>query len=139
VVIARDALGAIVTAYTGTIHFASSDAAALLPANYAFQGGDAGIHAFSNGITLETAATSVSVTVSDAGGGALSDSQTVTVVAAGLDHFAFAAPATVSTGVTFGSGTITAFDSFGNVAKTFAPDPVTISVNPPDGALSGTG
>jgi len=37
------------------IHFTSSDAAAVLPANYIFVPGDNGTHAFSLGVKLQTA------------------------------------------------------------------------------------
>jgi hypothetical protein len=42
----EDAYGNIVTDYTGTVHFTSTDGRALLPANYAFTAGDAGAHTF---------------------------------------------------------------------------------------------
>jgi uncharacterized repeat protein (TIGR03803 family) len=45
--------GSTNTGYTGTIHFASSDARAVLPADYTFTAGDAGVHTFSS--TLYTA------------------------------------------------------------------------------------
>jgi hypothetical protein len=37
---------ATLSAYTGTVHFTSSDAAAVLPADYTFVSGDAGAHTF---------------------------------------------------------------------------------------------
>ena len=43
----------MVTGYTGTIHFTSTDNAAMLPGDYIFLAGDAGVHAFSP--TLKTA------------------------------------------------------------------------------------
>ena len=52
--------------YTGTVHFTSTDAAALLPANYTFQPGDHGQHTFT--ITLRTTG-SINVTVTDANNG----------------------------------------------------------------------
>ncbi len=61
-VTAKDPYGNVATGYTGTVHFASSDAAATLPANYTFKSTDAGSHAFS--VTFATAG-SQSVTVSD--------------------------------------------------------------------------
>src|SRR5262249_52962215 len=45
-VTARDAYGNIATGYTGTVHFASSDTQAGLPADYTFTAADAGTHAF---------------------------------------------------------------------------------------------
>ncbi len=53
-VTAEDAYGNLVSNYTGTVHFSSTDSAASLPANYAFQAADDGSHAFTNAVTLET-------------------------------------------------------------------------------------
>ena len=52
--------------YTGTVHFTSSDmgAGVYLPADYKFTVGDAGVHTFSNGVTLVTAGNQ-SVTATD--------------------------------------------------------------------------
>jgi hypothetical protein len=52
-VIARDGAGDVLTNYTGTVHFSSSDPAAGLPPDYAFTPADGGQHTFS-GITLQT-------------------------------------------------------------------------------------
>ena len=52
-VTAQDAFGNVATGYTGTVHFTSSDAQAVLPANYTFTGGDAGTHVFT--VTLKIA------------------------------------------------------------------------------------
>jgi hypothetical protein len=40
----EDAYGNVVTGYTGTVHFSSSDNTATLPADYTFNAGDAGVH-----------------------------------------------------------------------------------------------
>ena len=48
----RDGLNNVLTTYTGTVHFTSSDAGATLPVDYTFNGGDAGTHTFTNGFTL---------------------------------------------------------------------------------------
>ena len=61
-VTARDAFGNVATGYTGTVHFTSTDGAAVLPANYTFTGGDAGVQVFS--ATLKTAG-SRTVTATD--------------------------------------------------------------------------
>jgi hypothetical protein len=42
----RDAFGNIVTGYTGTIHFTSTDQTATIPANYTFKAADKGVHTF---------------------------------------------------------------------------------------------
>ena len=52
---AEDQYGNEVTTYTGTVHFTSSDAQAVLPANYTFTNVDAGEHVFTSGVTLDTA------------------------------------------------------------------------------------
>ena len=61
-VTARDQYGNIATGYLGTVHFTSSDGAAVLPADYSFQAGDNGTHTFS--VTLNTAG-SQTVTATD--------------------------------------------------------------------------
>src|SRR5437016_7504819 len=52
-VTAKDAFNNTITGYTGTVHFTSSDGAAVLPSNYTFVGGDNGSKTFS--VTLKTA------------------------------------------------------------------------------------
>jgi hypothetical protein len=42
----EDAYGNIVTGYTGTVHFKSTDTTALLPASYTFTAADKGVHRF---------------------------------------------------------------------------------------------
>src|SRR2546428_7042368 len=51
-VTAKDTYGNTTPGYTGTIHFTSSDSAAVLPANYTFLASDNGVHTFS--VTLNT-------------------------------------------------------------------------------------
>src|SRR5205823_6277299 len=51
-VTAKDAFDNTATGYLGTVHFTSSDGAAVLPANYTFLSGDNGTHTFS--ATLKT-------------------------------------------------------------------------------------
>jgi len=64
------------TAYTGTVHFTSSDGGATLPADYTFVTGDNGVHIFS--VTLSTIGTQ-SVTATDNGNGSIHGSANVTV------------------------------------------------------------
>jgi hypothetical protein len=76
----RDAFGNIATGYRGTVHFTSSDASALLPADYTFTSSDAGVHTFS--ATLETPGT-VSLTATDTANAQLCGSEAgITVGAA---------------------------------------------------------
>jgi hypothetical protein len=49
----EDAYGNVITNYTGTVHFSSTDAKATLPANYTFKATDKGVHTFT-GLVLRT-------------------------------------------------------------------------------------
>jgi hypothetical protein len=49
----EDAYGNVVTSYTGTVHFSSTDAKATLPKNYTFTTSDRGVHTFT-GLVLRT-------------------------------------------------------------------------------------
>jgi autotransporter-associated beta strand protein len=62
----KDAYNNLATNYTGTIHFTSTDGAAVLPADYTFTGGDSGTHTFTNGVTFNTDGTQ-SITATDTG------------------------------------------------------------------------
>ena len=77
-VTAQDAQGKTASGYTGTVHFTSSDALAVLPANYAFTSTDKGAHTFS--VTLTTVG-SQTVTATDTVTGSISGSAAVSVSA----------------------------------------------------------
>jgi len=64
------------TAYTGTLHFTSSDSGAVLPADYTFVTGDNGAHNF--GVTLNTISTQ-SVTATDIAQNTITGSTNITV------------------------------------------------------------
>jgi hypothetical protein len=114
-VTAVDPFGNTVTGYTGTVTFTSSDGQAVLPANYAFVGGDAGVHTFS--ATLKTAG-SQSVTATDTTTSTLKGSQTgITVNPAAAVSLVVAGFATPSTAGTSHPFTVTAKDAFGNTAS----------------------
>jgi hypothetical protein len=57
--------GSTYTGYLGTLHFTSSDGAAVLPADYTFVAGDNGAHTFTNGVTINAAAGTQTVTATD--------------------------------------------------------------------------
>src|SRR5262249_16940864 len=91
-VTALDGNNNVVSDYTGTVHFTSSDSGAgrVLPADYTFTVNgvisDNGVHTFTNGVTLVTAG-SQTITVTDTvASPTVSGSATVTVNAAGADH-----------------------------------------------------
>ena len=83
-VTAEDAYGNATPGYTGTVHFTSSDAQAVLPANYTFTVGDAGSHTFTNAVTLKTANLSQAITATDTVTGSITGSEIVTVNASTL-------------------------------------------------------
>jgi hypothetical protein len=68
--------GGTMASYIGTVHFTSSDGAAVLPSDYAFNNSDQGSHTFS--ITLNTNG-SQSVTATDTVNSAVTASATITV------------------------------------------------------------
>jgi hypothetical protein len=108
----KDQYGNLVTGYTGTVRFSSSDAQAGLPANYTFTAADRGVHTFT--ATLKTAGTQ-SITVTDVAAPISSSLANLTVTAAAATHFAISAPASAHSGTAF-SVTVTALDAYGNVA-----------------------
>src|SRR5207245_885844 len=87
--------GNTASGYTGTVHFSSSDAQAVLPANYTFTATDAGVHTFS--ATLKTPGAQ-SVTATDTTAASLTASQTGIAVSP-------AAPATLAPAALPGSQT----------------------------------
>ena len=111
---ATDAYDNTDPSYRGTIHFTSSDAGAIFPADYAFIGGDAGTHTFS--LTLKTA-----------GSQAVRARDTVTASITGLQSGIVVTPAAATTLAVSGlvspyvagaahSVTVTAKDAYGNTA-----------------------
>jgi beta-glucanase (GH16 family)/regulation of enolase protein 1 (concanavalin A-like superfamily) len=112
---AVDQYGNPALAYTGTVHFSSSDLQGGLPANYTFTAGDAGVHTFANAVTLKTAGAQT-VTATDTVTGSITGQAGVTVSAAAATHFKIKAPASVTAGSAF-SVTVTALDAYGNIAK----------------------
>jgi hypothetical protein len=78
-VTAQDAYGNTATGYTGTVHFTSSDAQALLPADYTFTGADAGVHTFVKRTTLRKRGKQT-LTVTDTLDTALTATDTINVL-----------------------------------------------------------
>ena len=111
-VTATDAYGNRIHGYTGTVKFSSSDAKALLPANYKFTTADAGTRVFS--VTLKTAGTQ-SVTATDTTTASIKGSQTGIVVnAAAVSKLVVSGLTTPRTAGTAGSIRVTATDAYGN-------------------------
>jgi hypothetical protein len=99
--------------YTGTVHFASSDPQAVLPANYSFTSSDNGQHTFM--VTLKTAGNEA-VSITDTAHSQLSAFAGVVVnpaPASTLRVTGFGSPTTAGT---VDSVLVTAYDPYGNVA-----------------------
>src|SRR6266478_6916745 len=121
----RTSAGARATGYTGTIRFTSTDAQALLPANYTFKsstastpncntGCDQGIHIFTNGVVLKTAATQ-SVTVTDTSTSTVTGSQTgIVVQAQAPSRLVVSGITSPRTAGTASSVTVEVKDAYGN-------------------------
>src|SRR5206468_12039317 len=82
-----------VTGYTGTVRFTTSDkgSGVVLPADYTFTVADAGVHTFTNGVTLVTAG-GQTVTVTDTANGTLTGQVGVTVTPAAASTLILSAP-----------------------------------------------
>ena len=115
VVTAKDQFGNVTPAYTGTVHFTSTDGSAGLPANYTFVAGDSGSHTFSTSL-----ATAGAQTITAADGSITGTTGTITVSPAAADHFAVSsnAGAPQTAGVSF-STTVVAKDAFNNTTPAY--------------------
>jgi hypothetical protein len=116
-VTARDPYGNVATGYTGTVHFTSTDAKAVLPADYTFTTANAGTQTFS--ATLVTAGTRT-LTATDTANSTITGSETGIKVnpgpVAALSLTGF--PSTTTAGVSHGF-TVKAKDAYGNVVPTY--------------------
>ena len=106
------------TSYTGTVHFTSTDGHAVLPANYNFTTANHGTDTFT--VTLETAGTQ-SLTATDTSNSTTTGSETgIAVQAAAASSLTISGfPAAVNAGSPTNL-TVTAYDSYGNVATGYA-------------------
>ena len=84
---ALDVFNNVATGYTGSAHLTSTDGAASLPADYAFIGGNTGVHSFS--VTLKTAG-SQGLTATDSAIGSLTGGTAIAVTAGAATHFRIA-------------------------------------------------
>ena len=78
----KNADNSTATNYGGTVHFTSSDSSAVLPADYTFTPGDAGVHTFSGVVLKHTSIQSI--TVSDTIAPFITGSANVTVACIGV-------------------------------------------------------
>ena len=112
-VTALDPLGNVVTSYSGTVRFTSTDPAATLPANSTLTNGTGTFSA-----TLKTAGTQT-ITGTDTVAASITGSIPITVTPAAATHFTVSTPATTTEGSAF-NFTVTALDPFNNVATGYA-------------------
>jgi len=116
-VTARDQWGNVASGYNGTVHFASSDGTAMLPADYAFTAGDAGSHTFT-GISM-TNDGAQTIWVECLNDSSLNGSASITVVHAGADHFQLLCPGTADTGQTL-TVILRVLDIYNNVVANYS-------------------
>jgi hypothetical protein len=110
---ALDAYGNTVTGYRGRIHFTSSDSAAVLPADYTFTGADAGVHKFTNGLTLKTAGT-MYITATDEWNSSIHSTKSVVVTPGAARTFGVSVAANPFAAGSAHSVTVKALDAYGN-------------------------
>src|SRR5262249_59836649 len=109
-----DAVGNVITGYTGTVHFTSSDPKASLPADFTFTTDDNGVETFS--ATLFTAGTQ-SITATDQANSAITGTQSgITVNPAAVHTLVVSGFPSPNTAGVAGTFTVTAYDPYGNVA-----------------------
>ncbi|HEY0870557.1 MAG TPA: cell wall-binding repeat-containing protein, partial [Acidothermaceae bacterium] len=112
-VTALDGSNAVATTYAGTVHFTSTDAGAVLPANSTFSGG---IGSFS--VTFSAAGTQ-HVTVTDTSSSSITGTSGAVTVAQTTTHLSATAAATAPAGNSF-VVTVKALDGGGNVVTGYA-------------------
>jgi uncharacterized repeat protein (TIGR02543 family) len=119
-VTARDAYGNTASGYAGTVHFTKTDtgAGSAIPVNYTFTGGDAGVHLFTNGVTLVSAGNKT-ITATDTVSSSLTGtSGSIAVAPLAATHLAVSAPASATPGSAF-TLTVAAKDAFNNTATSY--------------------
>jgi hypothetical protein len=112
-VTARDPFGNTATGYTGTVHFSSSDAQAVLPVDSTLTSGVATL-----GVTLKTAGNQTLTATDTVAGSITGASGVIAVDAAAASHYSVNAPASATAGNAF-LVTVTALDPFNNTAVTY--------------------
>ena len=116
-VTALDSFSNVATSYHGTVHFSSTDAAALLPADYTFVLADAGSHVFAAGVTLNVIG-DWSVTAADTVTESIHGTQSATLTAGPATHFVLVGLGDAAAG-TAQSVQLTCLDSQGNTATSY--------------------
>src|SRR5262249_20289900 len=112
-VTAYNAEGDVVTGFTDTVQFSSSDPNASLPSSYKFTAADKGSHTFS--ATLKTAGTQY-IQATDTTTQLTGSQSNITVVPATASVLKATGFPTNDTAGVAGNVTVTAYDPYGNVA-----------------------
>ncbi len=112
-VTARNADGTTDSAYTGTVHFTSSDGQAGLPADYTFTAADAGVHRFT--AALKTAGTQSLAAADTVTGGIFGSQAGIVVTPAAASQLIIGGLPGVKHGVAF-TFTVSMVDVYGNIA-----------------------
>ncbi|HVG59253.1 MAG TPA: Ig-like domain-containing protein [Hyalangium sp.] len=134
----RDGSGNIATGYTGTVHFTSADAQAVLPPDTVFTAADAGQKTLT-GVELRTAG-NPSITATDTTVAALTDTASMTVNASIPALLVFSTqPANGNVRTTLSEVSVTLRDAYGNATTSSSPS-VTLSLTGGNASatLSGT-
>ncbi len=122
-VTAKDVNGNIATDYAGTVHFASSDSQAVLPADYKFTAGDEGMHTF----TVEFQTTGdKTLTVTDTANSAITGGRGV------MTAFAVPTPSSPGTIVSGPDGNLWFTEEFDNKIGRITPSGVVTEFPVPD-------
>ena len=130
-VTAKDSAGHVAAGYKGTVHFTTSDSSLsiVLPSNYTFTAGDAGVHTFPSAAKLDKAGTQT-ITATDTATGTITGFGT-TSVNPGIETqlvFTQQPSATATAGVAFATQpTVSLEDQFGNVVTSDSTNTVTVS------------
>jgi hypothetical protein len=109
-VTAQDGGNNTVAAYSGTVHFTSTDGAAVLPANTTLTNG---VGTFSS--TLKTSGSRTITATDTVSSSVTGTSGTIAVAAGAATHFSVNAPASATSAVAFNIS-VTALDQFNNTA-----------------------
>lgn len=113
---AVDSSGQVVSSYTGTVHFTSTDGSAVLPGDYTFTASDNGVHTFS--VIFKTAGAQA-LTVTDLVSGLTGMQGGIVVNPAPASQFRLTAPAAVNALTPF-QITVTVLDPYGNQVTGYA-------------------
>lgn len=111
---ALDNSGAVVSTYSGTVHFTSSDAQAVLPKDSGLTNGTKVFQ-----VTFNSPG-SQSITVSDSSGAlTAATSSAITINPGPVASLSVSAPAAVTVGISF-NARVNAMDAFGNIATNYS-------------------